>query len=550
MVCNMARIAVLLSVFALLLAAAPKDAFVAGNTTTHAETNVSLEDRAALEALMQRIAAIDVLLARDNIWHKVYGNYQTYLDLEHELELNTKSLAQEKRRGKSANKKTVTWLEMKIQQLNQQISLMQEYQNNPFSTMIKPKPIPEEPQVGNPIAIIGAFSFIKMLSEQKDEYQARFDELAGLMLQLEKKSSLIKQALKSDPENETLLKEYSQTSEEWRKLFQIKELAKTAMLVYNKRVDEVSLRITSKIKEQAKKGAVIGIVLLFLFLVAFLLKWVVKRTITDNERFYMANKIINFGYVTLLILILLFAYIENVTYLVTVLGFASAGIAIAMKDWFMSMLGWLVIVIGGAIHVGDRIKVVKEGIAYVGDVMDISLFRMTILEDITLTTYVENRRAGRIIFVPNNFIFTNMIANYSHSSLKTVWDGIDFTITFYSNHKKAAQIAKDTAKKYSKGYTDITRNHLNRLRSKYSLKNTNVEPRVYTFMEEYGLRVSVWYLTNAFATLTLRSTISSEILEQIKKQDDIAIAYPSQQLYMDRGRRKPTLPEDAQRPLV
>jgi small-conductance mechanosensitive channel len=216
------------------------------------------------------------------------------------------------------------------------------------------------------------------------------------------------------------------------------------------------------------------------------------------------------------------------------LGFASAGIAIAMKDWFMSILGWFVIIIGGAIHVGDRVKFVRQGMEYVGDIVDISLLRMTIQEDITLTTYMHNRRAGRIIFVPNNFVFTDMIANYSHAGLKTVWDGIDFMITFDSNVSKATSIAKEVTKKYSKGYTEITRKQLNKLRSQYSMKNTNVEPRIYAFIEPYGIKISAWYHTNSYATLTLRSTISMEIIERLQKEDDISLAFPTQSIYVDK----------------
>ena len=201
---------------------------------------------------------------------------------------------------------------------------------------------------------------------------------------------------------------------------------------------------------------------------------------------------------------------------------------LAMKDMFMSLLGWSVIVFGGSIHVGDRIKVKKNGLVYVGDVIDISMLRITIFEDVTLTSYLENRRAGRIIFIPNNYIFTDLIANYTHSRLKTVWDGIDITITFDSNYKKAAHIAKEIARRYAKGYIDITRKQLNRLRNSYHLKNTNVDTRVYTFAEDYGIRVSVWYLTNSYATLTLRSTISTEIVDAFLKEDDIELAYPTQ----------------------
>ncbi|MDQ1264635.1 MAG: hypothetical protein QG559_1636, partial [Campylobacterota bacterium] len=222
----------------------------------------------------------------------------------------------------------------------------------------------------------------------------------------------------------------------------------------------------------------------------------------------------------------------------TILGFASAGIAIAMKDWFMSILGWLVIVIGGSLHVGDRVRVDMDGFTYVGDILDISLLRMALHEDVTLTTVDENRRAGRIIFVPNNFVFTKMIANYTHSSLKTVWDGIDITITFDSNHKKAMHLAKEITKKYSKGYMEITRKQLNKLRNNYSLKNTNVEPRIFSFIEPNGLRISSWYLTNAYATLTLRSVISIEIVDAFLAEDDITIAYPTQMLHLEKSLKK------------
>ncbi len=67
---------------------------------------------------------------------------------------------------------------------------------------------------------------------------------------------------------------------------------------------------------------------------------------------------------------------------------------------------------------------------------------MTIREDITYTSYRTNRRTGRIFFIPNNYVFSEMIANYTHSGLRTVWDGIDITITFDSNHKKSTAYSK------------------------------------------------------------------------------------------------------------
>jgi small-conductance mechanosensitive channel len=137
-----------------------------------------------------------------------------------------------------------------------------------------------------------------------------------------------------------------------------------------------------------------------------------------------------------------------------------------------------------------------------------------------------NRRAGRIIFIPNNVIFTNPIFNYTHNGLSTVWDGIDITITFDSNYKKAVYLAKEIVTKYSKGYTDITKRRIQKLKKDYNIKNANVEPRIFTFIEENGIKISCWYLNN-YTPLTLRSNISAEIIEAFNNAEDIKIAYPT-----------------------
>nr|WP_249207962.1 mechanosensitive ion channel domain-containing protein [Helicobacter kayseriensis] len=254
------------------------------------------------------------------------------------------------------------------------------------------------------------------------------------------------------------------------------------------------------------------------------------RKYLDHERLYIANKIINFSYITLIILILLLSYLNNITYLVTFLGFVSAGLAFAMRDLFMSVLGWFVIVVGGALHAGDRIRIHKDSTTYVGDILDISMTRITLLEDVTYNTYVETRRAGRIIFIPNNFIFNTVISNYTHGGMTTIWDGIDFTITFDSNYKKAVEIATEVARKYSKPHIEIGKKRMSRLKERYSLKRISLEPRVFNMIEASGMRISVWYQTNAFTTLNVRSNISGEIIDLLSKEQDIKIAYNTTKL--------------------
>ncbi len=513
----------------------------------YADTNATLplqtgENVVKIEALKQTIEVIDNSI-KDNLWFKRYGNYITYQKLSEELNAADMELKKFKMtKEKNALDKYEKLLN-KQASLKKQVELLHEFKNAPFSKLLEPFEIENYPKINNPFSIISAFSYIKKIKQSSDEYKSRLDGLKFLISKLQESIAAQEEIIQLDPTafEANLIHE---SHKELNAFLSAEEIASTTYSLYVKKVEESTIRVTQDITIQMKRAFDIGIVVAFVIVFTLLLKFVAKRYIQDNERFYMANKVINFSNISLIIIILLFSYIENVSYLVTVLGFASAGIAIAMKDWFMSILGWMVIIFGGSLHVGDRVKVQKDGLPYVGDIIDISLLRITIFEDITLTSYMENRRSGRVVFIPNNYIFTTLISNYTHGTLRTVWDGIDVFITFDSNHKKAMHIIREITKKYSKGYTDIARKQLNLLRNQYSLKNTNVEPRIYSFIEPQGMCISAWYMTNAYAALTLRSTLCSEFIDALNKEEDISIAYPTQNINFGKQRRPKELPPE------
>jgi len=403
----------------------------------------------------------------------------------------------------------------KLQTLKTELSLLDENKN--LLNLIKIKELPLPPSVNNPFQIFSALNYekeVKKVLEENNKNYEKFEKTLNLLYtlqELEKKLNIKDTNIKKTIEDFTTIDTIYKT-----KLKTLNSIAKVNIE-----------KVKKEIKSQINKLIYLIITIAISILIFMLIKSITKKYIKE-ESFYLANKILNFLNITVILIIISFYYINNATYLITILGFASAGIAIAMKDWFMNIFGWFVIMTSGNFKVGDRIKIYLQNgqVKIVGDIIDITMTRIVIYEDVTLTTYMYNRRAGRIVFVPNNVIFTNPIFNYTHHGLSTVWDGIDITITFDSNYKKATYLVKEIVNKYSKGYTDITKRRLQKLKLIYNIKNSNVEPRVYTFIEENGIRISCWYLNN-YATLNLRSTISAEILETLKKEKDIKIAYPT-----------------------
>ena len=491
-----------------------------------AEMNASVPHGAGAEIaseLKAQIKAIDDEI-KNNIWISRFSNFIGYQNLQKQA----KQLEAEQKKPASADK--ITEIQKKLRAAKEQLILLKEYEKSPFLDIIAMPETPEPARITNPFSIISGFSTIRNLQAQKMEQKNAIENIKALIDKLEAKRALYERLMQIDTDASAMA-ELKSLDYELSEFSSAYEIAQTTYDVYEKKINSQIAVQTADIKAQIKRAGNIAVWILIVIALSFFCKVVAKKYIKNDENFYIVNKAINVLNFTLIALILLFSYIENMTHFVTVLGFASAGLAIAMKDMFMSSLGWLTIVLGGSFRVGDRIRVHKNGETYVGDIIDISVLRMTIFEDVTLTTWKENKRAGRVIFIPNNYIFTDLISNYTHSGLKTVWDGISILLTFDSNHKKAMYLIKNIVRKYSKGYTDIAKKQMSQLRSQYSIKNPNVEPRIFSFFEPYGIEISVWYMTNSYATLGLRSNISAEILDALRSEPDIKIAYPAYTLF-------------------
>lgn len=482
-------------------------------------------NRTIINNINEKINTLNTVISA-SIWNIRYENFIKYQDINDELIILNLNLK------KTSDIHQQEELKRKIANLEEQLSLLKEYKDLNFAQSLSaPDNIETLSKLTNPLAIIGAFSHIKKLKGEKEEYIFKFNDFKNLVDKIKEKNSELKELVELKPsvENIEALKASDKKLEEFE---QALNFASVSYSVYEKKIDEELSRVSAEIKVQGLRAVNILVAIVIVIAIAFMLKFIAKKYIKDSERYYTATKIINFININIIFLILLFAYIENITYLVTILGFASAGLAIAMKDMFMSMLGWCVIIFGGSFRVGDRVKVFQNDTTYIGDIIDISFLRITLYEELTLETYNKNRRSGRIIFIPNNYVFTNLLANYTHHGMKTVLDGIDISVTFDSNLDKAQEIVENIVTRHAKGYTELARKNIARLQHEYSIKNPKVEPRFFMFFEHWGMRISAWYMTNAYAALVLRSTISKEIIKEFNKHKDIKIAYPSQNLYL------------------
>lgn len=486
----------------------------------------SQDTQEQIKIIKNEIAALDTKISGEhNVWIRKYNNYAKYISINNQI----KALEWQIKRIKPTLKSSE-----QLQILNNRLETLQRQKNlfgdteNPYKDLTEIKDIQNIPSVTNPIAILGAKDFIKQIQAQAKTLSNNLITLKETITMLQEKKTLLNALLKLESkENHPILLDEIQKIQNIRiELESAQSILETSLDVFSRKVNDISSRLDEQIQKQVIKTIYVFIICLAIVFIALAIKFALRKYL-DQERLYIANKVVNFANIFIIAIVLLLSYLNNITYLVTFLGFVSAGLAFAMRDLFMSFLGWFVIIVGGGLHVGDRIRVHRDSTTYVGDILDISTTRITLLEDVTFNTYQETRRAGRIIFIPNNMIFNTIISNYTHGGMTTVWDGIDFTVTFDSNYKKAVEIATEVARKYSKSHIEIGRKRMMQLKERYSIKRISLEPRVFNMIEPNGMKITVWYQSNAYTTLNLRSNISGEIIELLAKERDIKIAYPT-----------------------
>ena len=300
-----------------------------------------LEEKKSKEINMQNLATINVLLGKikkmeaelkDNILLKRYSNYVSYRKTSTELSSLKKSLEKKK----NADEEQIYQLHNKIRVKENELELIKEYRGSPIGGFINPPEIEKYANITNPFGIINALSQIKKLEDNKNRFKTLENDISDLTVKLAEELFVYLELFNLEQKND-YKDEITFLDKQKKDFNMVLEIVSTTEEVYTRKIEQVILEIKNQISQQIQKILLIFIIIVILAFLAFLLKLALKKYFSQNESYYMINKIINFSVVFLIVMILMFSYIDNVSYLVTILGFASAGIAIALKDWFMSI---------------------------------------------------------------------------------------------------------------------------------------------------------------------------------------------------------------------
>lgn len=205
-------------------------------------------------------------------------------------------------------------------------------------------------------------------------------------------------------------------------------------------------------------------------------------------------------------------------------GVIVAAILWVMQRPILNIAGWLDIIFHRPYTIGDRIEVDKKK----GYVVDVGMFHTTIRE---FGEWMEGDTfTGRLISIPNSSVFEIPIINYTKDT-PYIWDEVKVAITYESDHNRAKELILESAKEVigdkMKEYSAVMAQNIEIKELKRQLLEG---PVITSEFSDSSVNFYLIYLCQTDQRRHLKSKITERILDKIKKDDRVRIAYPHREV--------------------
>lgn len=261
-----------------------------------------------------------------------------------------------------------------------------------------------------------------------------------------------------------------------------------------------------------------------LALIQFLVLQLLLRNVSDATTKYKWSKTTR--YIVMIVALILVGRIwfEGVSSVTTYLGLVSAGLVIVLREPVQDIAAFLYIVWRHPFRLGDRIEVNNVK----GDVIDQSLFKFTLME---IGNWVDAEQStGRVVHVPNHKVFVDNVYNYT-GGFKYIWNEVTVRLTFESNYEKAKTLLQEIADRHTAELRGKVEQQVMEAASNYYLNYSKLTSSVYTEIKEYGICLTIRYLTEPRRRRATMQQIHEEVIRMLKAHHDIRWAYNTNRVF-------------------
>jgi small-conductance mechanosensitive channel len=187
--------------------------------------------------------------------------------------------------------------------------------------------------------------------------------------------------------------------------------------IYDKWEEVVASQATAVLHTGLSSVTTVLVVLLLLLFADQWLERLVGRMKLDRRQVETLRSVARVGLQILGIVVILLLLIGMPTQLGTMLGIVGAGLTVALKDFIVAFIGWLVLMGKNGMRLGDWVEI--NGVS--GEVIELGMFHTVLLETGNWTD--AGHPTGRRVTFTNSFAISGHYFNFSTSG-QWLWDEV------------------------------------------------------------------------------------------------------------------------------
>ncbi|HEX8815615.1 MAG TPA: mechanosensitive ion channel domain-containing protein, partial [Terriglobales bacterium] len=216
----------------------------------------------------------------------------------------------------------------------------------------------------------------------------------------------------------------------------------------------------------------------------------------------------------MLILLIVFGVPQQ---LPTIIGFAGAGLTVALKDFIVGFVGWFVLMGKNGIRVGDWVEI--NGVA--GEVIEINLLRTILLETGNWTD--TGHPTGRKVAFINSYAIEGHFFNFTTSG-QWLWDELQITVpSSVDPYPLIDQIQKVVAKE-TEPNVKAAEAEWQSLTTQYRVRSVSAAPAVTLRPTAAGVDLHVRYITRAQERFAMRTRLNQALVQVLRSARENATA--------------------------
>ncbi len=260
-----------------------------------------------------------------------------------------------------------------------------------------------------------------------------------------------------------------------------------------------------------KSSLWIVLIVLTIYLATILVDRFVVDPNPELTRFRTLRTVLRFAIQAIGVLLILFVVFGTPNQLSTIIGLATAGLTVALKDFIISFLGWFALMGRNGIRVGDWVEI--NGV--VGEVVEITLMRTVLLETGNWTD--TGHPTGRKVAFMNGFAIEGHFFNFSTAG-QWLWDDLEIMVPSADDPYPVIEAIQKLVTKETEAQAAQAQKEWQHTTSRYRVRAVSAAPAVNLRPSGAGVELHIRYITRANERYATRAHLYQALVELLHRR--------------------------------